>query len=546
VPIESSIALRPATRSQAPASRGRSFRAFARRILQIRTVLMFRRDPLLAIATLVLAVSVTTPIWATPIMPLVDLGSNIGAASLLDDAAFGHGVVARHYKLNAPLVPYWTVYFVIVVFEHLFGALVAAKLIVGLAVIALPIAIMRLLVACGRSPRLGLWAFMLSWDNNLYWGWITFEFGMVLALFVVAKLIELRSARDALKILPLTFLTGLTHLHSVAWILTCGGLLVLLQRPLRVALLRYALALFGCIVPLVPWAWARLGHTTAGITSAFSFEMHSPQHRIAQLFAYTIDNLPEPGGLSTACAFGLLLFGPALLSVLEQRNVYDGQRWAPVMIFVASAGLYFGLPFAISGPIYHWYTYPRYGVYLLIALLALPRPSLRGLTALALVPGIAIALWVHHGIAAQFAEYGNYVRPYLQIIAAIPKNSRILPVDLDDFRFRGTREAVLGQLHGYAAAETSSFDPHLFDEPNNPLLFREGMMLPHHDWLAQRSFTFEAGAECYDYLIVHPPELDKVKTNKHWSKKVTLVREAGPWRLYKIKAPKDCIAEAQR
>jgi hypothetical protein len=398
---------------------------------------------------------------------------------------------------------------------------------------------MRLLRALGRSPRLGLWLFLLTWDNNLYWGWITFQWGMVLALYTLARVIELRSARDAAKLFVLTFLIALTHLHAVALTLTAGGLLALQRRPYKRYFPLHVLALGGCTVPLLPWLAQKLGNqTTSGIAQAFSFDMPSLRDRLTKLFAFTIDNLPDAGSLATACAFGLLLFGPVLMSVLEQRELPSRIRWAPLLIVVACGGLYCLLPMAISGPVYHWYTYPRFGTYLLVALLLVPRPTLRGFATLALVPGLLLAVEVHRGIAQQFASYGAYVKPYVQIIASIPRNSRILPVDLDDYRFRGTREAVLGQLHGYAAAATSSYDPHLFDEPNNPLRFRRASMPPHHNWLRQRDFSFDEHGVYYDYIIVHPAGDDPIKRRKRWRSQVDLVREAGQFRLYKVKARK--------
>jgi hypothetical protein len=501
-----------------------------------RTVRMFRDDRVLLVGTLILAASALWPLWTTPILPLVDMGSNLGAACLLDDVALGQGVAAQYYEINLRIVPYWTVYLLIAVLAQLAGALLAAKIAVGVVVVLLPVTVMRLLLALGRSPRLGLWAFMLAWDNNLYWGWITFQYGMVLALFVIAKLVEMRDVRDAAKIVPLAVLTALTHVHAVALLLTVGGLLGLGQRPLPRSLLRHAVALCGCALPLLPWLWSKLGGT-AGSATTFAFDFHSPRHKVQNLFTYSIDNLPGLGAPATAAGFVLLSMGCMILFAFEQRKVAPRQLWAPSALLLGSALLYFGLPFAISGPVNHWYTYPRYATYLLIALLCLPRPLLQGAASLVLVPGVVTTMFIHYGIAAQFREYGDYVRPYLEVIASIAKGSRILPVDLDDYRFRGTREAVLGQLHGYAAAVTSSFDPHLFDEPNNPIRFRAGTTLPHPNWFRPTEFTMEAHGQYYDYVIVHPVTKDPIARRKKWRDGVVLAKDAGPFRLYRVKSP---------
>jgi hypothetical protein len=217
------------------------------------TVRLLREDRQLLVATLLLAAFALSPLLATPILPLVDMGSNVGAASLLNDAAFRDGVIAEHYKINFRLVPYWTVYLLIALLEMVGGALFAAKAIVGGAVILLPLAGMRLLAALGRSPRAGLWLFLLSWDTNLYWGWITFQYGMLMALFALAWIVELESPRGALKVLPLTISIGLTHVHAIAFVLTAGGLLALSKRPLVRGVAMTAVALLGCAVPVLPW-----------------------------------------------------------------------------------------------------------------------------------------------------------------------------------------------------------------------------------------------------------------------------------------------------
>ena len=92
----------------------------------------------------------------------------------------------------------------------------------------------------------------------------------------------------------------------------------------------------------------------------------------------------------------------------------------------------------------------------------------------------------------------------------------LYPLDLDDARFRGTHDAALGQLHGYAAAAKSCFDPHLFDEPNNPLRYRPEKMPPVVNWFNQASFTMEREGRAYDYIIVHPVERDLIARKEKW------------------------------
>jgi hypothetical protein len=500
------------------------------------TVRIFREDKLLLAGFLALWLSALWPMFVTPILPLVDMGVNIGAASLMNDVAFTKGVVHDHYFINPRIVPYWTVYTFMSLVEGAAGPFVAVKVTVGLALVLLPLGVMRLMRAFGRSPRLGLWAFVLAWDTNLYWGWITFQIGMALALWAIALVFETRSLRDALKVLPLTIIIALTHIHAIALTLVIGGLLSFIKRPFKKAFLNHAVALAGCALLIMPWLWGKLrpplGQPKAG---PLGFVTHPINVKLGNLFRYTVDLIPGEGAGITTYAFALLLLGPALFLLLAPRSIPQARRAASALFLLGAAGLYLLVPFEISGPIAHWWTYPRFGTYVLIGLLLLPRPRLDAWRGLAVLPGVFCAFFMHRAIQQQFKDYGAYVAPYMQIIAALPRNQLLFPMDLDDARFRGTHDAALGQLHGYAAAAKSCFDPHLFDEPNNPLRYRASNMPPIVDWYNPGSFSMEREGQAYDYVIVHPADRDPIARKSKWRAQVELVKEAGPWRLYKVK-----------
>jgi hypothetical protein len=507
--------------------------AVPRVLWNFRTVRLFREDRLLAVITLILSAIVLWPLFVTPILPLVDMGSHVGATGLLNDVLLRQGVAARFYEINPRIIPYWTVYFFMSLAEYFVGPFLATKLAVGGVLILLPVGAMRLFAAFGRSPRIGLFVFILSWDTNLYWGWHTFQYGMALSLIALAQVFEARTFKDGLKIIPLTVFIALTHVFAVALLGLAGGLLCLIKRPFWKTVAVHAVGLSGCLVAMLPWVYKRL-EGVAPAAGKVKFDWHTPAHKIQHLYTYTLANVPDKPETSGA-AFAVLWLAPAFLCLLRAREVSREQRFAPIMVVLAAMALYFTLPFGVSGPIEHWWTYPRFGTYVLIALLALPRPRLTGRAALMLIPGFAACLALHLSVVGQFKEYGRYVRPYTEIIAAMPKGVSFFPLDLDDRRFKGTRDAVLGQLHGYAAAAASSYDPHLFDQPDTPLLYRKPRKLPTINWFLPGSFTMKDHGRFYDYIIVHPLDKDPIATNEAWKKDVELVREAGQWRLYKVK-----------
>jgi hypothetical protein len=508
------------------------------------TVRMFREDALLRWATAALCIIALVPLWVTPILPLVDMGSTIGAAGLLDDVAFGDGVATKYYRVSWFPIPYWTMYAFISLMEQLGGVLFAAKASVGLVVVLLPISVMRLLVGLERSPRFGLWAFLLAWDTNLYWGWTTFQLGMALALYLIANIAEIQTGRQALKLIPLGLLIALTHVHALALCLSVGLALGIAQRPILPAIGRSFIALLGCFIGIAPWLLRRSGGEGA-LGTGLHFKYPPVAEKISSLFRFTLDNLPQsPGAVLTAAAFLMLVLGPVLLGLVEQKHPrVESDRRASLFLFVA-LGLYLSMPFSVWGVIGHWWTYPRFATYVLIGILLIPRPVFDGWRRWLLTPGILCAFALHIEVARQFSAYGEYVEPYLDIVAEMEPGSTFMPIDLD-ISYSGTREQTLGQLHGYAAALTSSYDPHLFNHPNSPMVFRNERIPPHPNWYKPRTFSMEKHGRYYDYIIVHPKKLDPLHRQRA-SLGLDLVREAGAWRLYEVVSKQEWRQSDQR
>ncbi|HEY7375240.1 MAG TPA: hypothetical protein VIF57_23965 [Polyangia bacterium] len=500
----------------------------ALRLLRQRTVQMFVADRPLAVATALCALVSLAPLFVTTFLPLVDIGSNIGAAALLDDVAFRHGIAAARYRVNWTPLPYWSGWSLMCLSSLALGPFLSAKVIVALGVLLVPLAVMRLLLALGRSPRLGLWAFLLAWDTNLYWGWVTFQIGVPAALWLLAWLIETNSWRGVVRCIPLSMFVALSHPHAVA-LLGVGALFQALVRPNRArALGQAALALAGVAI-LIPWLVGQIGPGTGEL----HVEFDPLPDRLRQFFRFTLDVITSKGGATvTSLVFVLFIVGPPAIAAMRPVETPRRSGALALALVLAPAVLYLALPFAISGAVEHWWTYPRYATYVLLGLLLLPAPDLRGRRALALAPGLVLLVGLSVARIEQFASYDATTRPYLDIIAEMKPGSSFLPLDME-LSWPGTREASLGQLHGYAAAARSAYDPHLFDNPNMPLLYRHAGEPPQVDWFRlPESFSFERQGRYYDYIIIHPLSRDPLLGYR--GRGVEWLRDAGTWRLYGV------------
>ena len=495
-------------------------------------------DRLLLWTTVALLACATVPLFLSPFLPFSDMGINTAMADLMWDAATGRQPTATFYKVEWTPLPYWTTYGLCAVAGRLFGPLIAGKVLTVLVMAIVPLGTMRLLSALERDPRLGLWAFVLTWEHNLYAGWLTFLLGMGVLSFVFAWLIEAETVGDGLRVAPFAGLIGLTHVQSV-WLFGAAGLaLTLTTGPLRRRIPIHAAAAAGMAVSVLPWLLARVSpNQLVTSTPTFGFEWHKPAVKLSQFFAYTLDNFSRSDAERVAAlGFALLVLAPVALSVLPMRgNVAATSRWSAVALLGAAIALYAWLPFSIWGPIGHWYTYPRYATMILLWLLLLPRPRLRGLAALALVPGVIAALAIDVKACEQFAAFAERTAPFRALAQQVPYGASVLPIVLDDDDLDpDLRLAPYHQFYAYVTAFNHGFSPYLWQNVI-PLVYRNGAgVLPAPGWGAPVSM--QQHGRFYDYIMVQGISRgDPVRDNAETAAATELVFEAARWRLYKVR-----------
>lgn len=514
--------------------------AGARRILSLalprtRTSLAatLAADRLLLVATAALLLLACVPLFLTPILPFSDLGINTASAQLIWNTALGRLPEAHYYRVQWEPLPYWTTYAICAVLGHWFGPLVAAKLLTAMVFALVPLGTIRLLVALGRDPRLGLWSFALTWEHNLYAGWTSFLFGMGLVSFVLAWIIEAETVADGFRVAPYTALVALTHFHVTALLGIAVGAITFSTGPVRRRILVHVAALTGMAVVVFSWLGSRIKpNQVAG--SAFAFDWHTPAAKLSQFFAFTLDNFSRPDAeRAAALAFVLLIAGPLLLSLLPARGVRD--RWSPVLLLASAAALYAALPFAISGPISHWYTYPRYATVILLWLLLIPTPRLRGWATWALLPGVLIAVLLDAKAIQQFALFGDHARPFLQVVAQVRSKATVLPFVQDDSDpDPDLRLPPYHQFYGYLSALKRGYSPYLWSNPSIPIIDRPVNGLPIPGWGGP--FSMDTYGPLYDYALVQgfrhgDPVHDAVGSN---GARPRLIIEVDRWRLYQL------------
>lgn len=503
---------------------------------------VFAADRWLWWTTVALVLAAWLPLAFTSFLPFSDLGINTASAELILDTALGRPGTAEFYRVQWAPVPYWTTYGICALLGRVFGPLVAAKLLTAAILALVPLGTMRLLAALRRDVRLGLWAFALCWEHNLYAGWMALMLGVALTSFALAWLIEAETVTDGLRIAPLAALIGLTHIQATWLFGLAGTVLVASTGPWRRRILVHGAAFLGTAAVVLPWLFMTVhsaGSPAAlrGPAPSFTFEWHTPAYKLGHFFHYTLDNFSRPDGeRAAAFAFVVLVLGPLLLGLLPSRGNTD--RRSSALLLAVPCALYAFLPWSLSGPINHWYTYPRFSTVVLLWLLLLPVPRLRGTRALALAPGILAALWLDACAIEQLSGFAQKTRPFLDVIAEVRDQASVMAiVNDDDAPDSDLKLPPYHQFYAYITAFRHGYSPQLWNNNSIPLVYRPEKARPWSEW--GNRFSMDAEGRYYDYILVQGFEGgDPVMgaATSDGTRRARLVIERARWRLYAIEA----------
>lgn len=485
-------------------------------------------------AFLALSVAALVPLLLTRFLPLVDLPANTAAGAMMGPTIFGHGVLHEHFMMQWKPVPYWTTYLLTAFSVPIVGLLASAKLQVALAIIIVPAGLCRLLGTLGRDRKLGLLAFVLVYNHNLYWGWTAFLIGMGLVFFLMAALLDTSTYWQALKLVPLSVLIAVTHIQALQLLLVAGALLVFARPRLfrRVAL--HAIVLSGAMVAILPWLFQLFGGHQ-GVP--FEAEWDAPATKVEALFRFTLGDIGPPDDRSPVVPLAFLgaILIPLAATLLKPR-AGSGRDVAGLILLVTAIVFYMGLPMTIYSPMHHWYNYPRFAVVALWFLVLLPRPAIEGWRRAALLIPIAVlAVAVDVKVAKQFQTFGAATLPFTKVMNALGQNCRLVTLILEKGMPGIKSPWTIDQMHSYASAQNRCYDPHLFDNPGTPWIYRPERKLSAPAWDRGLDFRIDEHGRYYDYVIVQGLAQDPVREGTTPAGiRVTRILETGIWRVYKI------------
>ena len=499
------------------------------------------------------------PLFATPFLPAFDLPNHLSVVDALTKANHADSPYARDFIVGLELTPFTLHFVVLWALAHLMSVGVAAKVLVGAVVLALPLVTARLLSVFGRDTVPALLAFALAYSMPLHFGLIAFVVALPCLVWMVAEGSNENRWRErplqaALTFGVLSLVTFFAHLEAWAFgVVAAFAALLLGAVPWRsrvLALAAVAPSLLLCVLFMLRTASA----------SQFSAEPSFPRalldarvrefaergvlfdllSRIRGLPIHLLRGFNDGSDVVAARVFfGLIAVGILVgVATWAFRTPRALPRPAPVSGLIAAGVIaYLGLPHHV----HHAHSiYPRFDVVLaLLLLLTIPAwlsswPE-RAKSALAALVAVLLAV---HGLdlTRHYAAFGRELADFEQAAEASPAGLRsgglVFAPESTVMNVGGIFTGIPVYYVTARAAPQSSTWLYYCVDPQFPCRMRDPDRvppLPHFTyperfaaarWLEQLDLLFVRGGPPAETIF--GSELSKVR----------LVAERGLWRVF--------------
>ena len=472
------------------------------------------------------------PLLIVKYPPMVDLPQHAAQIRLwqdLDDHADTH-------KLN-PLTPYLATYLAGRALAEVFPIRAAMKVLVAVLILALPLALVHLLVRTGGDRWWALLGFPLSYSFCFYWGLLNFLAAAPLGIVLVTLALDLRRSFDGgrhglgrevvLALLALALLA--THGLVCAFALLVAGTATLLAAgSVRTAVLRQLAFLPAAAGGL----WWYLATRSAEEQTSKPFTWDFRWSRFAELPGTL---LGDPGGRQAA------LFGAAMLVLvlLALRRPAAGPaparlRLARAVPFVLALGVFLFAP-----DIYFRAAFfnLRFAVFLVPWLLLAVVPGRPADRLSRTLVAVLAAAWLV-ALIPRFLAFDREAREIDGPLAAMEPDRRVLGLVFEPFSAAVPAPAHLHLFAWYAAEKGGIADFSFAYFYPQLVRYRPDVEPLVPDAFSWRPQTFDDRLRSsYDYFLVRS-STDRTAElfPSHRPPAVRLRVHSGKWWLYEVQA----------
>jgi len=466
------------------------------------------------------SLAVLAPVWIGRYLPMTDLAQHAAQVSIWQHYGQPGWDFADHYALHL-FTPYLLGYALVRLFAIFTTIPVAAKIVVSLAVLALPAATLHHVRRSGGDSWTAFLAFPVAFGHGFYWGFLNFILAVPLGIFLVTVAQQFARRPTPGRGLALTLLAALLFFaHGMVF-----GLAVLIATSLFALEARSVRRFLGLVIPLavsavlvVPWFLYTSGHGE-DLTTDWGLGFQ----RVVDLAGALLGDNADLDAAGVAIAATV-----AYVVVARPRLSPHPARLAPFIFALAAALL---VPRRLMG-IHH--SGERLAVFvvpfLAAALTPNPDPAIRRRGHL-LALGLALA-W-SATLAVRFHHFNREASGFTKVAAHIERNRTMTAFIMDT-----TSDYAPGQPYwhflSWAHAERGGYLGTGFDSFNLIARPRHDCDLPSapgdvnlFDWAKHGPFDYYLVRTDKKYLLdffLKPPFID-------------VVAHASPWWLFRDRRP---------
>lgn len=514
-----------------------------------------RADPWLAGALAVTLVAVVVPLWASRLLPMMDLPQHLATVRILHsfgDPAFG---VDRWHVIDLSGTQYLAYYLLVDALTYVLPLEVANRAVLSLYALGLPLSLLAYLRAFGRDPGLALLAAPLAYNTFLFMGFANYVTAIPLLFWALALL---KRVLDDFRWPRLAGLAAVTLLlfysHAQAFVLygLLAGLTVLLGgqgwhprhwwKPalhIAPALLLMGVWMSRSLILAGRDEWQK-GHGGRNVTDTrVNFEplldrVSAVPHQLLNGYRDDADEKVLFAWLALLVLAVALGLGKAGEPPEEKPSLHASLR-ARLPAILAVVGL---ATYLLSPISYKWIWPISHRLVPVVALLGLGAVGYRrlpGRPALLLIPATALMIWASTIHVARARAFSDEAGPIREVVARIPTGQRLMTLvfDAGSAVVQHAPFLHIGQYYVVDRGGMATFSFANF--PQSPVLYPTvggpPTLPPRWEWTPDR-FQWQGLGDWYDWFLVRggPPN-----PLQDAGDRVELVHQQGPYRLYRRK-----------
>ena len=442
-------------------------------------------------------------IWLFRYPAGVDLPQHANILRILMDYGDSRTGYAAFYQRQF-LTPYFMTYLVALPFAKLFGPLVGVKVVLSLAAVATPWAMVKWLRTLRGEAWWGLFGFPLTFGFGYLWGFLSFVFVMPLMFGYLIAYRRLVGRPDAqASAVAAVWAVAMYFGHGIAFgvAMLTTGIEWLLSLP-RTRSLRALVTVGAHWLPAgaISLAWQQ----KANVPGLARFEHWPPENdRFVALLSGELASWPSYPPVLAGVAFLLLM---AVVS--RPALVGTAARLVPLLVALA---LFFLLPESVTGT---WLVGMRMLVFVHMFALAAFRPTVTGrrLTAMrAVTSAVVVACLLFQG--ARLQVFNREMRGLTVITKAIPAYADVQPLvgetDAGSEAFSGMMTQTPAWMTAANAGFLENDSGHYFQLP-----IQRPVGAP---WLGEyRWFVGRGGADVPEKVAGKVGPVEVVKRSETW------------------------------